>query len=665
MIVSVTVTDSREQEIVGALQSVVDRVDLVVVIDTGVRDRTLDLAREVAGDKLYVENHEWIDFSAARNFGLDAARHLGAKWALIVDSDERINFHGEDLREKLESTTADALLVEADNGFYAKEKFIRLASAAHYYGPTHEVLLGGSRDHFRGVSFTELLKTDAALEAKHRRDIPLLKEFIEKNPSDPRWWYYLGFALEGLKERKDAAAAFVRCTTLRRTGEEAAWSAFRAAEQLFALGRTVEAVSIAVKGLGANPTSAECAWIAAEIALNLGENDRAIAWARIAEAVGRYRGCGPDRKQFKYLPALYELPYDVLRRALLNSKERAEAEIDYWLARQARMQALARTRDLDLEWLSISLAVPEEVRYETRSMLRPPKLSEMCSGAKATRIAFDPPGGRLPLNPSVCNHAGQLWCVVRAVNYSMSGRNYTVHDPNGIVRTENYLGQLKLDGTFVNPRLMRDLDKSERYPSHVVGYEDVRLVSVRSGKRPVLTGSATVCDRDPKNSRRIARLHLDAKGDVRSAEVQPSNQLAEKNWMPVCVNGDVAWIYSVDPTCIVPGPLREAPFALDHLRGGAAVEFAGGYLCVMHEAIDEQAGRIYLHRFLRLNRRFEVVAVSQTWVFDHHGIEFCAGIAKTRGGYVISYGLEDREAWIVQISSADLKALRWITPGSD
>ena len=79
VIVSVTVTDSREDEIAGAIRSVVDRVDRVLVIATGATDRTLERAKEIAGEKLSVEQHRWVDFSAARNAGFVAAEVLGAE----------------------------------------------------------------------------------------------------------------------------------------------------------------------------------------------------------------------------------------------------------------------------------------------------------------------------------------------------------------------------------------------------------------------------------------------------------------------------------------------------------------------------------------------------------------------------------------------------------
>jgi tetratricopeptide (TPR) repeat protein len=652
LIFSVTVTDNREREIADAIRSVLWHVDRVLLVDTGVTDHTVQRAREVAGDKLVVVKHVWRDFSAARNEGLDAAKGLGAQWTLIVDSDERINFGTVNLRRELARTKADVLLVESDDGLYPKQRIVRAGSSARFHGPTHEALLGGKQELLRGVTFSELPKTDEQFKKKCVRDVALLVPFIAEHPDDGRWPLYLGEALEGLGQREQAAEAFGECVRLRKTGHEAAWAAFKQAEQLFFLERFDESIAAAARGLGANSTFAECAWIAAESALKLGWRDQAVAWARMAEATGRYKGDPVERLFFRHLPALYELPYDVLRRV------DGSHEADFHAAKLARVRVNIAEHDLDK--ISVSRKVPASNREEARSMLCPPTLAKVCPSARAVRIQFEPPGGRLPMNPSICQHRGELWCVVRAVNYTIQNGEYTIHDPYSVVRTENYLGRLKPSGEFIKPRLMQDLDDNAiRYPSQIVGYEDVRLVSI--GDK--LTGSATVCDRDPEGRRLIARLHFSAKGDVKRADVQPTNQIHEKNWMPLVVDGDLAWIYSLDPTAILPGPLRACPFALEHLRGGAAIAYGKGYLCVMHEVIDSDTGRVYLHRFVKLDKRFVVTAVSPSWVFAHHGIEFAAGLARGSGKQIlISYGIEDHEAWVVRVDAKEIEAMKWMTP---
>lgn len=128
MLVSVTITDNREDEIVGALLSVADHVDRVLVVDTGVTDQTLQRAQSIAGDRLSIVKHKWVDFSTARNAGIDAAARMGAEWVVIVDSDERLHLGSVDLRAALARAMTDVLLVESEDGHYPKEKILRASS---------------------------------------------------------------------------------------------------------------------------------------------------------------------------------------------------------------------------------------------------------------------------------------------------------------------------------------------------------------------------------------------------------------------------------------------------------------------------------------------------------------------------------------------------------
>jgi predicted GH43/DUF377 family glycosyl hydrolase len=657
VIVAVCISDNREAQIGGAVQSVVDHVDRVLLVDTGITDETIERASEIAGDKLVVVEHSWVDFSTARNKGLDAAEALGAKWVLLVDSDERLNFGALDLRKHLTETEADVLSVESDDGSYLKQRVIRAGSKARFYGPTHEALIGGGlRETLSGATFSELEKSDAQLRRKAERDVTLLISFIAQHPSDPRWYYYLGASFESLGLQKMAADMYRRCADLRGSGHEAAWAKFKEADQLHRIGWHEAAIAAAAAGLGIDPTLAECACVAGEAALSAGRPEQAIVWARAAEAVGLFRGCGTTRKWFRHPPSLYERPYDILLRALPEGPgpDRVEATNDFREARLARVGVDRR----DVDRLSVSRGVSQSVREELRQMLLPRPLGEVYQSARHAQILFTPGNGWHPTNPSVCRHNDEIWCVVRTVNYELDQGHYEIDDPNGVIRTENYIGRLSAEYELIEPHLMRDLDPSERYTSRVVGYEDVRIVSLGES----LAASATVCDRDPDGRCLIAQLRLDD-GDVRRAVVQPSNQPHEKNWMPLAVDGALTWIYSLDPTAILPGPLHACPFALDHLRGGAAIAIDGKYLCVMHEVAKTDEGRAYAHRFVLLDSEFRVIRISEAWVFAHYGVEFCAGIVQDGDDLILSYGVEDREAWVARVSMAEvLVSLKWKPP---
>lgn len=348
MIVSTTLTGSNADILGDALASVVGHVDRCLVIDTGARDASLAIAREVVGEKLLVREFPWKnDFAAARNFSLDAATQAGARWAVTVDTDERLLFdRGFDLRAALAASTAAVLLVAQQDGSYAKERILRLPTTLRWAGPTHEQLKGGRAGEsavLEGVRFSELSKGEAELRRKFERDATILRAHTRKLPKEPRWHYYLGSSLHGLGQYAAAIDAYRACAALGGWAEEAAWACYRAAECYCALERWREAVETCARGLAIRPATAELAWLAGWASWKAKRYEDAIAWSNMAVVNGLYDGAGAafERISFRHRPALYEGPYDVLRStftALGNPEAAAEAAREYEAAKQAREQ---------------------------------------------------------------------------------------------------------------------------------------------------------------------------------------------------------------------------------------------------------------------------------------------------------------------------------------
>lgn len=344
-IVSTTLTGNNAEIIGDALRSVVSWVDCCMVIDTGVTDASLRVAREVAGDKYVERKFAWIeDFAAARNFALDAAQELGASWAITVDTDERIIAGGEDLRQSMQDATVDVLMMYDERREYAKERCFRLPARERFSGPTHESFPAyavGMRTLERAV-FRELGKSPEALRRKFERDARILARHVEVNPTDARWHYYLGESLKNLGRHAEAVAAYDACAALRGWNEESAWACYRAAESLVALGRHREAIDRCGVGLARHAGIAELAWLAAFCAYQINETVQAVYWARLAIVHGLHEGTGKavPRIGFRNPSALYEGPYDVLRFALRTLGDVAGAEA----AERSYQSALAARR---------------------------------------------------------------------------------------------------------------------------------------------------------------------------------------------------------------------------------------------------------------------------------------------------------------------------------
>jgi glycosyltransferase involved in cell wall biosynthesis len=350
-LISTTLTGNHEDKIGDALKSVVDWVDQCLVIDTGVTDRSMEVAREIAKDKYVERTFPWInDFAAARNFALDAAHELGGTWSMSLDTDERIETYGEDVRAILEASTVECYLVTHFSETHLRERIFRLPAKHRFVGPTHESYPG--YDSFALLEKTrcvEIPKTPEEALKKFVRDAAVLTEYTSQHPDEPRWHYYLGDTLHNLRRHEEAIEAYMTCAKLRGWNEESAWACYRAAECHTVLGQFDDAVAACAAGLVRHPGIAELPRLAAYACYRAKKMHHAVWWARMSVAMGLFEGDGARamRLGFRNINALYEGPYDVLRFALATLGDAAgarEADQKYHAAIAAREAAERKRR---------------------------------------------------------------------------------------------------------------------------------------------------------------------------------------------------------------------------------------------------------------------------------------------------------------------------------
>jgi hypothetical protein len=259
------------------------------------------------------------------------------------------------------------------------------------------------------------------------------------------------------------------------------------------------------------------------------------------------------------------------------------------------------------------------------------------------------PGAYYCLNPSVAVHDGQLLATIRVQFLAVP------HD-------RAILGAIDDAWQIRGGRWMRDLSGGPLVDGRRrLGFEDLRLISWR-GK---LFATATVCDPSPK----IAVLDVNNDGDISAVHVQRSPR-DEKNWMPLVVGDQLRFVYSTEPSILLDydgeaHEVRPAPgdviLPLSLTRGSSQlVPFEGGYVAVVH-TVHEPPLRwqknVYLHRFARFDAEGRLVRTSAPFFFDHQGIEFCAGLAEWRDGFVLGYGLDDREARLAVVNKGTVRRM--------
>ncbi len=343
---SVTLAGGGREKLIGdAIKSVLDVIDGAILVDTGPSAQAaIQVALEMvqaAGKPVFVTRFEpgWAyeagaklwSIAEGRNFGLKAAAEVGADWAMIVDTDERIVLNDIDVHAMLADSSFDSLSANSVLRTYCKTRFIRLPAKGAYAGRAHEAYSGASSANINVVTFWELPKTEAEYKERARSCIEELTEAVINEPGNPRWWYYLADSYEIVGEMPSAIEAFRRCSEIKFWDEEQAWACYRAGWCCMRANRLQDAYDFAIKGIGIHPGISELAWLAGIACNKMARHMQAVCWARMCLATADQKYVA--RSGFRDPDRWGRGPWDILRWSLkglgdLEGAAHAEREMN-------------------------------------------------------------------------------------------------------------------------------------------------------------------------------------------------------------------------------------------------------------------------------------------------------------------------------------------------
>ncbi|MBU6446886.1 MAG: hypothetical protein KGQ49_05755, partial [Verrucomicrobia bacterium] len=279
-----------------------------------------------------------------------------------------------------------------------------------------------------------------------------------------------------------------------------------------------------------------------------------------------------------------------------------------------------------------------------------------------------------PMNPSIIKTNNGYEVILRSVNYTIQeGKYYHTIDPDGKIRTRNFL--LSYDPSFklLQKREIVDALHRPRIDSAIEGLEDARLFQYRDR----LWFSCTTCDTSIDKVPQISLCKLSPKGseilflDRLWPLLGPEIGRCEKNWLPFIHQEKLLTVYGYAPFRIFElDPESESistfleydpPYDCSRFRGSAPpIAFDGGYLMLVHEVLwlDNEC-RVYTHRFLWLDQTLHIGKISRPFVFNHQGIECCFGIVLNpeETELILSIGMEDKQAYLGWIDVETIRSL--------
>ena len=205
---------NEQSVLAGCLESLLGRVDEVVVVDTGSTDETVDIATK-AGARLL--HHTWThDFAAARNVALAA---VSCDWVLYIDADERLSLPAGGILGDYIDPRAIACFVrfQPKSGYtrYREWRLFRNDPRIRFEGNIHETMTSTIREIslHEGLPVVQTtveinhLGYDGDQTHKHPRNLALLQSAVRSNPDRAYYWYHLAEIFAAIGQPREAAAA--------------------------------------------------------------------------------------------------------------------------------------------------------------------------------------------------------------------------------------------------------------------------------------------------------------------------------------------------------------------------------------------------------------------------------------------------------------------------
>lgn len=317
--------------------------------------------------------------------------------------------------------------------------------------------------------------------------------------------------------------------------------------------------------------------------------------------------------------------------------------------------------------------VPEEARGQEAGAPAGQGAAPGFSGAEGGLVLIDQlPGSAFrrieipgeayaPCNPSIAaDGAGNLACIVRTVNYELGEEDGIWFRGDPAPNTRNYFVPVGSDLTPGAPVLVDDVEMRRGRPICEHGLEDARLFW--HAGRWWFTASGLHHGARVRTTMSLCRL-AGNRVDLLQVLHSPHGRPMEKNWMP-CIRGDYLWmVYSHHPVEVYQfSPPRrmftgEFPVLAGWSGGSQIIPFEGGFIGVVHQRRKRKNRVYYVHRLVRYGFHLEPLHAGREFYFRGEQVEFCSGLARHDGGYVMSFGVKDREAWLVSLTHDQILAL--------
>ena len=287
------------------------------------------------------------------------------------------------------------------------------------------------------------------------------------------------------------------------------------------------------------------------------------------------------------------------------------------------------------------------------------------------------------MNPSIfIDDDGDILVNIRHVNYTLyhSEHDQRFFSPWGPLSylhpekdqrlvTTNYLCRLDKDLNIINYTQV-DYSALDVPPIwEFVGEEDCRITQWDGNY--YLIGVRRDTTTNGQGRMEYSKIELDKTNwtakEVQRVRIPPPidvSSYCEKNWMPI-LDMPYHFVKWAMPTEVVKANpdkseceqvlTRSTPSVPIDQRGGTnIVSWGDYYIAFTHEVklwrnYLNQKDSIYRHRMIVWDKEFNFVGLSKSFAFLDTPIEFCVGAAVRNGKLLLSFGVQDNAAFVLEV----------------
>ena len=229
------IVKNEELNLAKCLDSVKDVVDEIVICDTGSTDKTIDIARSY---NAVLTSFMWVDdYAAARN---QAIQHCSGEWILYLDADEELSKESaEKIRDLLKNANPKhgGFICDVWSKHYNDNdeladyvgKYSRIFRNLGYpkvkfFGRIHEQITPSIIENGLQILASDITIIHNGyaipryeMEQKVRRNLNILLNHVNSEPTNGYAWYQLGNTLAQMKiydQAKNSLINAIKCANL-------------------------------------------------------------------------------------------------------------------------------------------------------------------------------------------------------------------------------------------------------------------------------------------------------------------------------------------------------------------------------------------------------------------------------------------------------------------